>query len=475
MSERQDARAWAEAEFRGVPRLEKRLQDRLVGTAARLAERPTGSLPERLSWADLKGAYRLAHHADATPDVLQAVHRQRTRERMGRPDPVLIIHDPTHLDFTGHGAVRDQLGPTGDGGGRGFVQHNSLAVDPGRGELLGLAYQQTFIREPAPAGETRHRRQQRGGRESAAWAAGIKACGPMPAGACWVHVGDRAADFFEPMAVARANGCHFLIRLCQDRRVRRPDPGGTLGHLMAVARALPAEFADVVEVPSKGGRPARQAEVCLASTRLLIQPPAKDKKWRRHAPVAATVIRVWEPSPPPGAEALEWVLGTDLVAHDPADVLRLRDWYAWRWPAMEEYHKAQKTGCRVEALRFETPERLLALIAVLAVVAVRVLGLRWQRDVAPDAPAEAVATPAEVEVVARAARVRGPVTTVRQFVDAVARLGGYPGRPSDGPPGWQTLWRGYQRLADILLGVELARPPDPTPDGDALPSLNSYG
>lgn len=475
MSERQDARAWAESEFRGVPRLEKRFQDRLVTTAAQLAERPTGSLPQRLDWADLKGAYRLAHDPDATPDVLQAVHRDRTRERMTRPDPVLIIHDPTHLDFTAHPKVADRLGPIGDGGGRGFVQHNSLAVDPGRGELLGLIYQQTFIREAAPDEETRHGRQGRADRESAAWATGVRACGPMPAGACWVHVGDRAADFFEPMATARANGCHFLIRLCQDRRVRRLDADGTLGHLMAVARALPAEFADVVEIPSKGGRPARQAEVCLASTRLLVRPPAKDKKYKGHAPIAATVIRVWEPSPPAGVEPLEWVLGTDLLVHDPADVARLRDWYGWRWPTMEEYHKVQKTGCRIEQVRFETPQRLLAVLAVIAVVAVRVLGLRWQRDTAPDAPAESVATPREVEVVARATRSRQPITTVRQFVDAVARLGGYLGRKCDGPPGWQTLWRGYQRLADIRLGVELAQPSNPEPDGDALPSLNSYG
>jgi hypothetical protein len=477
MDERQDARAWAEAEFRGAPRLEKRLQDRLVETAARLAERPSGSLPQRLDWADLKGAYRLARDADATPDVLQAVHRQRTRERMTRADAVLIIHDPTHLDFSGHRAVRDRLGPTGDGGGRGFVQHNSLAVDPGRGELLGLIHQQTFIREAAPARETRHQRQRRAGRESAMWAAGIRAVGPMPAGACWVHVGDRAADFFEPMATARANQCHFLIRLCQDRRVRRLGLEGddALGHLMAVARGLPAEFADVVEVPSKGGRPARQAEVCLASTRLLVRPPAKDKKWRGHGPIATTVIRVWEPSPPPGVEALEWVLGTDLLAHEPADVARYRDWYAWRWPTMEEYHKVEKTGCRIEDLRLEAPERLLAMIAVVAVVAVRVLALRWQRDADPDAPSEAVATPLEVEVVAKATRSRRPITRVREFVDAVAKLGGYLGRPCDGPPGWQALWRGYQRLADILLGVELARPPDPQPAGDALPSLNGYG
>jgi hypothetical protein len=259
---RQDATEWAEAEFGGAPGLEKRLRDRLVRTAAALADRPSGSLPERFAWAELKAAYRLIDRAAADPEGIQAVHRARTAERLRAvAGPALIIHDGTVHDFCGHPAVRDQLGPITDGPGRGFIQHNSLAVDPGRGELLGLIHQQTFVREPAPKAETRHARQGRADRESAAWAAGVRACGPMPAGACWVHVGDRAADFFEPMATARANGCHFLIRLCQDRRVRRLDADGTLGHLMAVACALPAEFADVVEVPSKGGRPARSRRV----------------------------------------------------------------------------------------------------------------------------------------------------------------------------------------------------------------------
>ena len=47
--------------------------------------------------------------------------------------------------------------------------------------------------------------------------------------------------------------------------------------------------------------------------------------------------------------------------------------------------------------------------------------------------------------------------TVKQFVDRVARLGGYLGRKCDGPPGWMSLWRGHQRLTDLLLGQELGR------------------
>ena len=42
--------------------------------------------------------------------------------------------------------------------------------------------------------------------------------------------------------------------------------------------------------------------------------------------------------------------------------------------------------------------------------------------------------------------------TARDFVRVVAELGGFLGRQGDGEPGWQTLWRGYQRLQDIVLG-----------------------
>ena len=125
----------------------------------------------------------------------------------------------------------------------------------------------------------------------------------------------------------------------------------------------------------------------------------------------------------------------------------------------------QKTGCGIEGLRFETPGRLRAAIALLSVVAVRVLALRWARDGRPDDPAGAVASPEELAVLAALAPDRPPVRTVRMFVDRVAGLGGYLGRTGDGPPGWRTLWRGYQRLADLVLGASLPlahRPPRPT-------------
>ena len=345
----------------------------------------------------------------------------------------------------------------------GFIQHNSLAVDPARGELLGLIHQQTFCREPQPDGRRGRPRYYRPDRESRVWVEGVRAAGRAPAGACWAHVGDRAADFFPLFAAAREMNAHFLVRLVQDRSAT--DADGEAVRLMAAARAAPATATGTVAVASRGGRPGRAAAVCLGAVRLTVGPPKKEPAWRGARPIGVTVVRVWEPDPPPGVEPLDWVLGTDLADASAAALARYQGWYEWRWPTMEEYHKVQKTGCGVERVRFETRDRLRAAIALLSVIAVRVLALRWARDARPDDPAGAVASREELGVPAALAPDRRPVRTVREFVDRVAGLGGYLGRAGDGPPGWRTLWRGYQRLADLVLGASLRtahRSPRPT-------------
>jgi hypothetical protein len=462
-----DPASWAESEFRGTPGLNARFQSRLVHTAAALATRPQGTLPKRFDWAELKGAYRLVH-AVTVPDTVQEVHRQRTRERIAAiRTPVLFIHDTTQLDFSAHAAVADQLGPIGDGSAcaRGFVQHNSLAVDPAGPHLLGLIHQQTILRTPRPAGETRAEQYRRTDRESAVWTRGIAAVGRPAAGQVWVHVGDRGADFFGAMVTARAWGTHFLIRLEKNRvahaAATAADDAGLVLHLMDAARAVAPTTTATVFVASRGGRPARTATVNLGAVRLTIRPPKADPLWRSEAPLTLTAVRIWEEKPLPDVEPLEWILGTDLDDVSPEALVRYQSWYEWRWRTMEEYHKAQKTGCRIEDLRFETIDRLRTAIALVSVVAVRILQLRWHRDAEPDAPATSVASPEELEAM-QAARPGKPIKTVKQFVDRVAGLGGYLGRKCDGPPGWQSLWRGYQRLADIVLGYQLAKPPSTT-------------
>ena len=46
-------------------------------------------------------------------------------------------------------------------------------------------------------------------------------------------------------------------------------------------------------------------------------------------------------------------------------------------------------------------------------------------------------------------------TTIAHYLTIVAKLGGYLARKADAPPGNMVLWRGFSRLTDIHLGVEI--------------------
>ena len=52
---------------------------------------------------------------------------------------------------------------------------------------------------------------------------------------------------------------------------------------------------------------------------------------------------------------------------------------------------------------------------------------------------------------------QSPTTmTTQVFWKAVAQMGSYLARHSDGPPGWKPLWKGWLRVQTLLEGVHLA-------------------
>jgi hypothetical protein len=107
---------------------------------------------------------------------------------------------------------------------------------------------------------------------------------------------------------------------------------------------------------------------------------------------------------------------------------------------------------RAASVVHSAPGRL-ALLGFLAIVAVRLLQLRTIARTAPDTPARPVVEPEFVEAIRRLRGGSAATMTVDQFWRRVAGLGGFLGRRGDGDPGWQTLWRGWQRLQDLCWGM----------------------
>jgi hypothetical protein len=449
--------------FGGARLGDRRRTERLVYTAEQLMRHPEGTLPQRLrGWADLMGLYRLVRCERVTHAAVLAPHARRTRGLMAREPVVLLLHDWTELDYTTRTSLQG-LGQIGRGTRRGYVCQNTLAVTPDR-RVLGLAHQHLHARRRVPAGETARQRRDHPGRESRLWVLSAAAVGPAPGPGLWVDVADRGADVFEFMDYELAHGRHFLVRARHGGRVLEGDDhlgaDRVYRELGPYVRDLPPMGTRPLRVAAGGGAAARVATVAVSAGPLTLAPQQFPRGECRGVPLELWAVRVAEVDAPSGVEPLEWVLLGDLPAGTAAAAWEKVDWYGCR-PVVEELHKAMKTGASVERPQFESADRLEPVIALLSVVSAALLGLRElaRRPDADRTPATSAVPRSHVRVLA-AWRYGEPSAdlTLLQFVTALGRLGGHLNRKGDGPPGWLTLWRGWNALQLMIEGAELAGP-----------------
>jgi hypothetical protein len=450
---------WAQNEFGFAQLGDQRRNRRLVNIAEHLAVKPGGTLPQAFpEWAELKAAYRFFGQRGVSFERVVAPHVERTRHACRQAGEYLIIEDTTCLDYSQHPATRD-LGVIGDGSGRGFELHSALAVrveawtleQRPEGTVVGLFNQQCRVPRPAPAGETRGERLGRP-RKSQTWAAGFKTAGRPPAGCQWIYLADRESDFYEPIRLCQQHGVDFVIRGCQDRRLTEG-----AGHLRPAIEQSPLLGRNTVEVRARAGQAARTATVELRSVRVNLDGPWRPGG-RQPALPDVSVVEVKEVEVPAGVKApLHWVLLSSLPCATEAEAQRIVGRYTARW-WVEEYHKALKSGAGVEQSQLDRADRLEPLIAVLAVVAVRLLATKLLARSRPRSMEAAACFGPEMLLLLE--KKHGPPKdgwTNENVMVAVARLGGFLARKHDGQPGWQTIWRGWQRLIWMCEGVNLMK------------------
>ena len=127
----------------------------------------------------------------------------------------LVLHDSTELDYTTHKSL-DELGQIGCGTRRGYITHNSLAVDPVNREVIGLVNQELHHRPKVSKLETRTQRSKRETRESLLWLKGVQT---LPSNWNLIDVCDRGADSGEFLQHEVNSGRRFVIRSSHNRCV----------------------------------------------------------------------------------------------------------------------------------------------------------------------------------------------------------------------------------------------------------------
>jgi hypothetical protein len=453
MSEPSNILDWVAVELADLDLGDERLNQRLRLLVSQLAQQPSASLPQALSPADLKAAYRLFGNPEVELQAILASHMAATDIRCRQVPLVLAVQDTSEIDYTSHAAAKG-LGYLGTSKQRGLLLHTVLALTP-EGVPLGLLGQQQWVRPFDQLGKSEQRKHLPiSEKESNKWLVGLSStnvaalAGPDTT---FISVADREADIYDLFVAQRAANCELLVRACQPRNLQSGE------HLYDYVATQPVVAEVVVQVPKRDQQPARVAQVSVRYAQVELKPTN-----RKQAPLSLVAVLAEEPAPPAGSEAVRWLLLTSLEVASTSAALQVLDYYSTRW-GIEVWHKVLKSGCHVEQKQLANFEHLARMITVYSILAWRVQYATMLARIEPDLSCEVVLERAEWEAlycaVHRIATPPSTAPTLAQAVRWLGQLGGFIGRKSDGEPGVVSIWRGLQRLTDMTTMYRIMRPP----------------
>jgi hypothetical protein len=467
ISHQEEGAVWAERNFGKAKLRDERRVERVIKIAEAMAANPGGSIPQLFSRSyDVKAAYNLFKNNKATPDNLQLGHREIVKEEMETRGVYLLLEDTTEMIWP---QPRAGLGPVGDGKGtqQGFHLHSVLTVKwqpiaEGQNkrpsvEVVGFCDQQYHIRKPLEDKRGNARKGKTGDLESEFWDKASQRIGAVKDinGAIWIRVCDRGADIYEFLSGCQKLHHDFVVRARHNRVLVDSETKKPTGNLVDNIGSQPALGEFSLELRGRGKEPARTAKLSISAMPVSLRAPQRPgADAGKNPPINCWAVRVWEASPPKDVEPLEWLLlcSTKVATFEQALECALQ--YSARW-IIEEFHKALKLGLGAERLQLETADALFAAIAIMSIVALRLIDLREQLRFQPTAPAQQSCLN-EMELQVLGLKINKPIETVKDVALALGRLGGHLNRKSDGMPGWQSLWRGMLKLQSLVEGFRLA-------------------
>jgi len=440
---------WIRNQFKGVNLADLRLVDRLEEVAFCVMAKPHLSIPKQNNgWSGIKGAYRFFDSKKVQFCRLIQPHVSQTKKKAAKMKRILAIQDTCFISYSKHVSVEGLSDMGGENGSKGIILHTTLAVDPCQKhpEVIGLLDQCIHRRTAKVSKDETYLEKQERWKESKIWEEASNRIS-INSETQIIEVMDREGDVFDVIDNCISIKHDFIVRAKNDRLLDE----ATDEKLFTFVRNLKARGTIKLRIRRRPNQIPREAILDVAFSQIRIKGP----KSRKEEIIQCNVVYVTEKHPPKGQEHLEWVLLTSVDVNSLEDACQIIEWYRCRW-IIEEYHKAIKSGCKVEERQLKTVDRLENFLGVANIVALRLLKLR---DVARNTPhilAREVIDPLKVNILIKYRGLKKIDITLYEYYRELAKIGGFIGRISDGEPGWQTLWHGDMELTQLYLGAKLA-------------------
>jgi hypothetical protein len=471
---------WINDEQAYIDTGDQRLNRRTITIIEQLENSTEGSLTQCFQTrADLVGAYRLFDNSFVTPEKILSSHYKKTRSRIKEQKVVLLPNDTSSLDYTKKTTV-EGLGILESAHAKGLLIHPLIAITPER-NCLGIIDLQIWSRDPhahrksLPSGVRNNEPIEE--KESFRWLKSYrKACelakdNPQTQ---FVSIGDRESDILELIVEAaqmkeKKQGADIIIRVNHDRALPKEnkrkkfkpdvecdaidDAEEKQKLKMKLARApVLGEIEFVIQ--SRNGKPEREVKQAVRATQ--VQLNGKKVGDKKYPSVEINAVCCIEENPPAGEDAICWMFLTTLPINTLEEVLEVIRFYLCRWE-IEVLFKILKSGCKVEERELKTADRLKNLLAILLLLAWRLMYVMSMGRRHPNISCSKIFEDAEwksVYKIMKKARIPSVPPSLGEFILMIAKLGGYISGKTRPPPGPKVMWKGMSKMSDYAIAWE---------------------
>lgn len=427
-----------------------RLNARAIKSFSQIQKNPSLPLPSIFTkYADLEGFYRLMNNDRVESSSMICEIAEENIERLKEvknDDDLVVIHDTTFINPKLNLKDKSFLGE------RGIGTHVSLLASGGlSAAAYGIIDVSFFQRDENGKKVTE-------AMESDRWLKSVKNVeNRLGAFIPAIHLMDREGDIQELLCEMNLLGTRYVVRASHNRCLE----DGVEERLFFKMRSLKKQFNLEANLSKREPHrlainrkchPAREARLAKLSVSSLSTVVVNENRHRKRdfpEECELNVVRVWEENPPAGEAGIEWFLLTSEPIQSKDEVKKIINLYRRRW-LIEEFFKGLKTGCNIENKQFESAEAWKKLIIFYMPIASKILNLR----VLDKACLNSLRfTFTDEEKVVLEAYSKGELDTSEDYLYALGNLGGH--IKYNGPPGWLTLFRGYEKLQMMAIGYKM--------------------
>lgn len=418
---------------------------------------------------DRVGAYRmLGNDIIDYSDLANGLYRKcKDNQHTGH---LLCIEDTTEINFSHHlnriGKDDEDIGPVTKDSNAGFFCHPVLIIDPSNQLPIGISNVDIWNRswDKLNKYERNYHYQDIKEKESYRWISSVQETKILlTEPSCLTIIGDRESDIYDEFVLVPDQRTHLLIRSKINRRLWGKDQ-----NLFEKLSSSEQRASYELEIKHNPKRAARKAKMSLKYEKLKIRHPKNRPLEDKPPYVEMWAIEVKElpESVPYKEEPVLWRLLTTHTINCVGDALRCVEWYSQRWLIEELFRVLKSKGLAIEESQLETGAGLKKLAIIALQVALTSMTLKLSLTNNHKVKAGLIFSKEQIhflsiymqELEGKTDKLKNPYKkgTLQWSAWGIARIGGWSGYISQGPPGYITIKDGFDRFLDRFNGFLLA-------------------